>query len=144
VGNASVGQCDGSALVLAAAASNGAGGTARAGVAGRPVAGQGEVEVARMRDEEPVALIDGWRPCYADERRARHRRRRHDMPRARPPRRLGVRDLGARGLGARDGLGKARVDPEAEGGGRPEARHAWLARVLARPAHDVAARRRLV
>jgi hypothetical protein len=36
------------------------------------------------------------------------------------------------------------VDPEAEGGGRPEARHAWLARVLARPAHDVAARRRLV
>jgi hypothetical protein len=33
--------------------------TARTGVAGRPVAGQGEVEVSHMRDEEPVALIGG-------------------------------------------------------------------------------------
>jgi hypothetical protein len=30
---------------------------AQAGVAGRPVASQSEVEVAHMRDEEPVALI---------------------------------------------------------------------------------------
>jgi hypothetical protein len=116
---------------------------AQAGVAGRPVASQSEVEVAHMRDEEPVALIGGLHPCCADDHRARYRRRRHGMPRARPPRRLGVRDLGARGLGSRGGLGKERVDPEAEGGGRPEVRHVQLARVQARPARDVAARRRL-
>jgi hypothetical protein len=53
--------------------------TARAGVAGRPVAGQGEVEVAHMRDEELVALIGGWLPCCVDEHPGSVRRRRHNL-----------------------------------------------------------------
>jgi hypothetical protein len=100
-----------------------------AGVAGRPVAGQGEVEVAHMHDEEPVALIGGCPPLLRRRAPGSVRRRRRRMPRARPPRQLGVRDLGARGgLGSRGGLGKERDDPKAEGGGRPETRLARLER----------------
>jgi hypothetical protein len=116
---------------------------ARAGVVGCPVVGQGEVEMAHMRDEELVALIGGWPPCCADEHPGSVRRHRHDLPRARPPRRFGARDLGARGLGSRGGLRKERDDPEAEGGERTEVWHVRLARAQARPARDVAARRRL-
>jgi hypothetical protein len=67
--------------------------------------------------QKSVALIGGLRPCCADEREGLGTDvAGHDTSRAQPPGRLGARDLGPRDLG------RARVDLEAEGGRRPEAR----------------------
>jgi hypothetical protein len=136
VDDALVGYVAGRTLGPAAAASNGAGGAARVverqALYWRPVAVQGEVEEARTRDEKPVALIGGLRPYCGDEHEGLDTDvagRGHD-----PPGRLGARDIRTSGLGARGGLGKVRVDPEAEGSGRFKARRArarpalWLAR----------------
>jgi hypothetical protein len=81
-----------------------------------------------MRDEDIVAHIGGWRPCCADERESSARTSQARHAAARAHWQLGARALRARTLGAHD-LGKARVDPETEGGGQPEARHrGWRAR----------------
>jgi hypothetical protein len=96
-----------------------------------PVMEQGEVEEARMREEEPVSLYRQHAPLL--RRRARGGPARTSQGATRcghnPPERLGARG----GLGARV-LKKARVGPNTKDG----AVWAWCAR-----ARDVAARRRL-
>jgi hypothetical protein len=100
------GYVAGRTLELAAVAPNGAGGAARAverqALYWRPVVVQGEVGEAHTREEKPVALIGGLRPCCADEREGLGTDvAGWDTPRERPPR--ATRGVGPQGTRPQEG-----------------------------------------